>query len=224
LRKLGYAADTVGNGLEALEALAQVPYDIVFMDCHMPELDGYEATAAIRLREGEQRHTWIIAMTANAMSGDRDQCLAAGMDDYVSKPVRLDDLAAVLERAGRHLVPAPAIDARSLDELRELTDEDGQCILHNLLLKYLADVPDMLTELRTALDRAEPRAVAFAAHALKGSSSVFGAHRLEELCGEMERAGQAGQLETLVRLFPSIEREVQRVLTAVAEEAALQPT
>jgi HPt (histidine-containing phosphotransfer) domain-containing protein len=82
----------------------------------------------------------------------------------------------------------------------------------------------MLTELRTALDRAEPRAVAFAAHALKGSSSVFGAHRLEELCGEMERAGQAGQLETLVRMFPSIEREVQRVLTAVAGEAALQPT
>ena len=222
LRKLGYAADAVANGLEAIEALAQVPYEIVLMDCHMPELDGYEATAAIRQREGDCRHTWIIAMTANAMSGDRDQCLAAGMDDYVSKPVRLDDLAAVLERAGRQLTVAPAIDSRSLEELRELIDEDGQSILHNLLLKFVGEASAAMAELRAGMDRAEPPAVGFAAHRLKGSSSVFGAHRLQELCGEMESLSRESQLGALAQLLPRTEAELRRVLTAVSRELELQ--
>jgi CheY-like chemotaxis protein len=106
LRKLRYRADTVANGLEVLNALQLVSYDIIFMDCQMPEMDGYEATRAIRKREQnlEQSCPWkspvyIVALTANAMQGESEKCLAMGMDDYLSKPVRLSELQAVMERS-----------------------------------------------------------------------------------------------------------------------------
>jgi CheY-like chemotaxis protein len=98
LEQLGYAAEAVSNGLAVLEALDRTPYDIILMDCQMPEMDGYETTRRIRTRSGNFRQPYIIAMTAYAMSGDREKCLAAGMNDYISKPVQLDAFAAVLAR------------------------------------------------------------------------------------------------------------------------------
>ena len=98
LERLGLGADVAADGREAVQSFGRQPYAAILMDCQMPELDGFEATARIRAREGTSRHTPIIAMTASAMRGDRERCLAAGMDDYVSKPITIDGLRAVLER------------------------------------------------------------------------------------------------------------------------------
>ena len=99
LKRLGVVPDTANNGAEAVAKWETTPYDLILMDCMMPEMDGFEATHLIRKAEGTDRHTPIVAMTANAMAGDRERCLIAGMDEYVSKPIKAKDLRAAVEKA-----------------------------------------------------------------------------------------------------------------------------
>ncbi len=145
LAKLGYDADVAEHGGEALDATATKAYDAVLMDCQMPEMDGYQATAAIRRRDEGGRRVPIIAMTAAAMEGDREACIAAGMDDYVAKPVRLETLAATLERwivaPVEESDPPAVLDAERVDMMRELDDGDGE-LLRLLVSQFVADAAD----------------------------------------------------------------------------------
>jgi CheY-like chemotaxis protein len=116
IQRLGFQARMVANGRQALEKLAHTSFDIILMDCQMPEMDGYTATREIRRREGSAHHTTIVGLTAHALNGDREECLKSGMDDYVSKPVSLEDLAAILEK----WIPAASLmppDGRGLSPL-----------------------------------------------------------------------------------------------------------
>src|SRR5205085_6003442 len=176
LEKRGYRADAAANGREALDMLAQIPYDLVLMDCQMPEMDGYAATAAIRRREREQgmapRRTPIVAMTAHALEGDAEKCLAAGMDDYIPKPVTVQRLEAVLTRWRPQTGPGPpeeAVDARILAALRDLQGEGRPDILAELSAVYLRETPPRLATLHAAVAHADAGALRRAAHSPTGS-------------------------------------------------------
>ncbi|MEO0852839.1 MAG: ATP-binding protein, partial [Cyanobacteria bacterium J06648_11] len=162
LRKLGYASDIASNGIEAIAALRARPYDLVFMDVQMPEMDGLEATRRIRKDFAPDRQPHIVAMTANAMRGDRDRCLAAGMDDYISKPVRPEDLTRVLQDylpspssrpvSESAIPPASVIDFTALERLREAVGgDDAEDFLAEVIAEFLNCAPQNLTGIRVAI-------------------------------------------------------------------------
>ncbi len=231
LRRLGYRADVVANGTEGLAALRQIPYDVILMDCQMPELDGYEATR--RIRQFEQERTapfdWktplhIIAMTANAMEGDRGKCLKAGMNDYVSKPVRLVELRAALARRGERASelgrgaatapPGPAEPPETialtadtplvdLDRLRDVNDHDPERI-RRLVSIYLTQAAPLLEALQAAIETNSGAALAQAAHKLVGSSISCGVQAFTEPLRKLEQLGQAGELAGAAALFDQV--------------------
>jgi PAS domain S-box-containing protein len=230
LLKLGYRAEAVDNGRLALEALEREPYDLIFMDCQMPELDGYATTAEIRRRDGAARHTWIVAMTAHTLEGDREKCLAAGMDDYVSKPVKVEALRAAIERCQNQAVPPPAprletpepagdvIDHDALAGFREL-DEDGDGgLLIQLIQVFLENTPNVLAEAQAALRAGQPAEVARHAHTLKGSCANFGAARLREACQRLETLASGGSLVGAEEMFAAVEQEFAAVRAALEKE------
>ena len=240
LEKLGYRADIVANGLEAVDAIARISYALVLMDCQMPKMDGLDATALIRKREREQasRRLPIIAMTADAMRGDREKCLAAGMDDYLAKPVKLDQLETALTRwlsdrstPGEQKEPVPPVRPESVQEcvdaavLAELRQLDSSCdLLSTLITDFLKDVPNYLAGLRDALQQGDGQALARVAHELNGCSGNLGVRSMRQLCIELQALGRAkdlGKAETLLtQLVEEFELVRQRLM---AEHAAITP-
>ena len=205
IEKLGHQVDCVANGREAVDALQSAPYDVVLMDCHMPEMDGYAATGAIRDWEGEERHTPIIAMTANAMKGDDKKCLDAGMDAYLAKPVRPHELADMLARYTERETPAhdvaapvPATDAAVFDRdgLLERVDDDTE-LLDELVSLYLEEMPRHLDALRAALDAGDGDTAKRCAHTIKGSSDNMGAVAVRDVALAMETAAASGELAAI---------------------------
>lgn len=225
LGKLGYAVDVVAGGADAVEAAAGGAYGAVLMDCRLPGLDGYQATAEIRRREGAARHTPIIAMTASATPEVRDRCLAAGMDDYLTKPVLVADLRAMLARwlpeappaAGAAGAAADALDRDRLAALMEL-DEDGQgsSLLTRLAAAFLTGAPADLAGLRAAVERGDAAAVGDVAHHLKGAAATLGSGAVVGLCEDIELLAGADALGSAGDLLGRLERELDRVRDALA--------
>jgi CheY-like chemotaxis protein len=235
LGKLGYPVDAVSNGLEAIEATAGRDYDAVLMDCRMPHMDGFQATAEIRRRELSTRRIPIIAMTADAMEGDRRRCLEAGMDDYVSKPVSLESLRAVLVRwvadgeadghQGRQpidvgsgeedasLDPAVVAMLRQLGTVGETPD---------LVSEFLEDAAANLQRIGDELDAHQLGAVVERAHALGGTAATFGAKRMGRLSRLLQRLSAQGQADRAREILAHLEEELERVRDALRAEFPLQ--
>jgi PAS domain S-box-containing protein len=223
LERLGYTADVAANGLEAIAALERRTYDVVLMDVQMPELDGLDASRRICKRWPETRPR-IIAMTANALPEDREACFAAGMDDYVAKPIRPDVLAGALKRV-RPAADPPAreaggrLDAAALESLRELGGDD---FLAEVIDTFLADVPMLLATLQRALEEEDDAEVRRAAHTLKSNGATLGATEFAELCRTLEQQAKDGRLEETPGLVVRIEEErviLERALEALRPKA-----
>ncbi len=205
LQKLGYRADLANNGLEVLKALEQKAYDILFLDVQMPEMDGLEAAKQICQRWSPDRRPCIVAMTGNALLGDREKCLAAGMDDYISKPVRVGELQTAIERWGplRARKSDTTIVARKpmedlldqtlLAEFRAMPPNEGVSVLQELIDLFLVGAPQRLAQMGESI-KDGPK-LAFHAHALKSMSLNLGAKRIVHLAQKLEDLARTGALD-----------------------------
>ncbi|HVT42917.1 MAG TPA: response regulator [Thermoanaerobaculia bacterium] len=232
LGKMGYGGDVAANGLEAVEAVRRQKYDVVLMDVQMPEMDGLEATRVIRDQIPPERQPRIVAMTANAMEGDRELCLSAGMNDYVSKPIRVDELQAALERSAPSELPAepaaretvtaataeePLLDERIWADLRK-AEETEPGLLEELVGLFQQETPAILQMIEGAVAAGDADALKKAAHNLKGSTANLGIRRLSALSAELERDARAGSLGSAGGLASRIREEYEQVCRLLRAE------
>ena len=238
LKHLGYRVTAVGNGLEALEALALEDYDLVLMDCQMPHLDGYEATERIRLMPGKAGQVPIVALTAHAIKEELDRCLAVGMNDYITKPFRGEELQRKLERwlgnggsdeqdGGNAGEPPglsepsapepvePALNQRQLESLRAMCKDSGPGFVAGLVEQFRRQ--PYLEDLRAALERGDRALLKARAHGLKGTSSLLGAQNLPRLCEQLERSCLLASREECLRQLDQIDAEHRRFVLRLAE-------
>jgi CheY-like chemotaxis protein/HPt (histidine-containing phosphotransfer) domain-containing protein len=246
LQQMGYQAELAVNGIEALAALARQPYDIVFMDVMMPEMGGLEATRIIRERQ-QQRERFptyktpiiVVAMTANAMQGDREKCLAAGMDDYLAKPVRLEDVRAIIERwaavaamtespGAPAVTPSAALETRpaggtaqeigpvDMERLNEFTDGNPES-LKELATLYLNQTAEQLEQLDSAVAAGVASEVRRLAHSCAGASATCGMRRLAPILRELENKGLTGDLSNAAQLCVQANAEFQRIRSFLSD-------
>ena len=229
LRKLGCHMEAVLDGEAALEAVRQNSYDVILMDCQMPKLDGWETTRRIReMESGGAERTWIIAMTAHSLAGDRERCIEGGMDDYLSKPVRFADLSNALAQspaAARAVLmdavrsPANVVCQDKISSFRQLEQESGQPILGSVVDLFIERTPPMFAEVRRALSSGDTALISRVAHTIKGSCSNFGAHRMRAACERIEAAVADGENSVkLEEILDEIEREFGYVRMALRNE------
>ncbi|MFZ5996878.1 MAG: response regulator [Nitrospirota bacterium] len=241
LETLGCTVVIAANGKEALDELQKKSYDIVLMDCQMPEMDGFEATKAIRAAEGVGgRRVPVIAMTAHALQGDRERCLAAGMDDYISKPVHPDRLREVISRwtkqrtaaAGRHekkpcaakneQIPGSPAAGRPIntDQLYEMFGSDRE-LIQRLLQLYLSSVLPLCKEMEDALERRDSVTAAARAHSIKGASANIAADRAAHISMQIEQAAKAGEWDNAKVLYESFSvalKEVEQGIQSILKQ------
>ena len=217
LRKLGYVVEIAHNGCEAIEMTGRKDYAAVFMDCQMPELDGYAAAAAIRRRETGARHTPIIAVTAHAMVGDREKCLAAGMDNYITKPLRIHCVVEVFARVPDsqrappplHVGAAPLFDPTPMFETAT-TDQATE-----LIGQFLDQLLACVSRLADAIALGDREAIRSIAHTLKGSAACVGAPAIVEACDAISGVARIADLDRAPELH------LQLAETATTTSAAM---
>jgi len=221
LERLGYRADVAANGLEALEAVQRQPYDVVLMDVQMPEMDGLEASRRIKQGGAASSSPRIIALTADALQGDRERCLAAGMDDYLTKPIRVEALVAALGQTqpqsgaqGSQAQAAAAIDPQKFAEFQETMGAD---FIGEVIAVFTEDAPELLRNMEQALAVNDAELFRRAAHSLKSNSASFGAVILAELARELEMMGKEGKLTGATEKVTRAAAEYQRVQRALKE-------
>jgi signal transduction histidine kinase/DNA-binding response OmpR family regulator len=235
LATLGYRADVVANGREAVEAMALVPYAAILMDCQMPEMDGYQATEEIRRREGPGRHTPIIALTADVLKDARAKSLSAGMDDHITKPLNVRELAAALGRClpgvdelesqavTAQPRPESAADHIALDGLSELERTGAPGLVKKITDLFLQDTPRQLTDLRNSVQNGDSVRLTKIAHTLKGSAANLGAREMVRICAELQVLGEAENISIAPSLVADLESQFGSVRDAILSEGAAAP-
>ncbi len=237
LQRLGYGADVANNGLEALSSLRRQDYDLVFMDVQMPEMDGLQATRSICKEWLPPKRPWIVAMTANAMQGDREECLNAGMNDYVSKPVRIEalmeifhnyknlqqsfnqdsDSTAVVKKEKLESNALPVIDTQIFQELKQMAGDDGDGMIVELIDSYLEDATPKLEEIRRAINKYDADSLRNSAHALKSLSVTIGAVLLAQVSTKLEAIGRSGTTFGASSLVKNLDTEYQQLVKALQQ-------